>query len=66
MEKIAAIVSTIVCKFDFVPSGELSEDGSLDGRIVVEAAHRTQTHPKRLDQPLLRIVGTRPFPPITR
>ena len=39
------IVSSIVCKFYFVPSGELSEDGSFDGRVVVEAAHRTQTLP---------------------
>ena len=41
----AGIVSSVVCKFDFVPSEELSEDGSLNGGVVVEAAHRIETHP---------------------
>ena len=33
------IVSSIVCKFYFVSSEELSEDGSFDGWFVVEASH---------------------------
>jgi len=52
------ILSTIVCKSDFVPPGELAEDGSLDGRGVVEAANRTQTLPKRPDQLLHGMVGS--------
>ena len=59
------IVPTIVCKSDFVPSKQLSEDGTFDGLIVVEAAHVVQTHPQRLDQPLHWVEGiikSRPEP----
>jgi hypothetical protein len=34
-----------LCKFDFVPSGELAEEGSLGGTVVAEKSHRPQTHP---------------------
>ncbi len=40
------IASSFVCKFDFVPSQELSEDGALDGGLVGEGAHRTQALPQ--------------------
>ena len=35
-----SIVSIMLCKFIFMPSSELSEDGSFDGWFIVEAAHR--------------------------
>ena len=41
MAKAQLIVSSFVCKFGEVASEELAEDGSFDGGIVVEAAHRT-------------------------
>ena len=44
------MLSTIVCKFDFMPSRELSEDGSFDGGDIVEGSHGSQTHPQRPDQ----------------
>ena len=57
------MVSSTVCKFDSVPSSELSEDSTLDGGLVVEAVHRIQTHPQRPNEPLQWAVGTHPFPP---
>ena len=60
-----SIASSIVRKFgNPVPSKGLSEDGSLDGGFVVEAAHRPQTLPQRPDPTLQRVVGTHPSPPI--
>ena len=32
----------MLCKFIFVPSGELSEDGSFDGQLVMEVAHQSE------------------------
>jgi len=44
------ILSTIACKLDSALSGEMLEDGSVAGSIVLEAARRHQTHSKRLVQ----------------
>jgi hypothetical protein len=37
----AAIASSIMCKFNFMPAKELAKDSPFDGLIVIEAAHRS-------------------------
>ena len=39
---MVSIASSIMCKFDFVPSKELAKDGPFDGCFVLETAHQTQ------------------------
>lgn len=56
------IVSSLVCNFDFVPAEELAEDGSFDGRVVVEAADGPQPLTQRANEPLQGIVGAYSFP----
>ncbi len=34
------ITSSIMCKFDFMPSKQLAEDSPFDGRLIAKAAHR--------------------------
>ena len=40
-----SIASSIMWKFDFVPSEQLTENGSFDGRLVIETTHRVQASP---------------------
>ena len=61
--ELLRIVSSVVCKVDFVSAEELAEDGSFDSRIVVEAAHGSQPLTQRANEPLQRIVGAYSFPP---
>jgi hypothetical protein len=52
-----------MCKFNFLPSKELAEEGPFDGFLIVEIAHRTQTTQQRPNQPFQSIIGTNPFQP---